>query len=72
MAFKHAHDSDTMDAGRWEHSGRIIRETAKAILLDDGVSQQWLPKSKIRIEPQRDGTVSVFMDEWLAKEKRYV
>ncbi len=72
MAFRHASGLDTIEAGKWEVSGQIIRETAKGILFDDGSSQQWLPKSKVRVEPQRDGSVSVFMDDWLAKEKRFV
>ncbi len=71
MAFKHAY-GDTAEAGQWEVAGRIIRETGKAIQLDDGVSQQWLPRSKITIRAaDKHGLVEVLMPEWLAKEKKY-
>ncbi|MFA7504249.1 MAG: hypothetical protein WCZ28_06085 [Burkholderiaceae bacterium] len=72
MAFKHASDGDTLSAGQWEVSGVIVHETEKALLLDDGASKQWLPKSKVTIERLTEDHVTVFMPEWLAKEKGYV
>lgn len=75
MGFKHAFDADGPEAGKWEISGRIIRPSpsGKAVLFDDGVSQQWLPKSKIHIGPaDKTGVVSVYLPEWLAREKKYV
>lgn len=70
--FKHASDSDTMEAGLWEVTGKIVGETAKAVKFTDGGEPQWLPRSKIKIEDGRNGTVSVFMPEWLAKKAGYV
>lgn len=72
MAFKHAPDGDSLVAGKWEITGRIVAETEKAILLEDGTSQQWLPKSKVHVEPLKDDLVTVYLPEWLAKEKGYV
>lgn len=70
--FQHAFDADTADAGKVEVTGRIVRTTDKAVMLDDGASQQWLPKSKIEIREGRGGLVEVLMPQWLAKEKKYV
>jgi hypothetical protein len=72
MAFKHSYDADSLVAGKWEVTGRIVTETEKAILLDDGVMRAWLPKSKVQIEPLKDDQVTVYMPEWLAREKKYV
>lgn len=73
MAFKYAYDSDDAHAGKVEVTGRIIRATVKAILFDDGVSQQWLPLSKIeRGDNDQHGVLTIFLPEWLAKEKKYV
>jgi len=70
--FKHASGGDTMEAGLWEVTGKIVGETDKAIKFTDGGAPQWLPRSRIKIEDGRDGLVNVFMPEWLAKEKGYV
>ena len=71
-AFRHAYQGDEIDAGKIEVAGRILVERPKAVLFDDtggGGPGVWLPKSKIRIEPNKDGTVAVFMPEWLAKKE---
>lgn len=70
-AFRHS-GSDIAERERFEVAGRVVIDRPKAIYFDDGTVQQWLPKSKIKIHQNRDGTVSVFMPEWLAKEKKYV
>jgi hypothetical protein len=68
--FRHSHEGDGAEAGKVEVAGVIIRQTRKAILLDEGGREPvWLPKSKIRIEPNTGGTSSVYMPTWLAKEK---
>lgn len=72
MAFKHDPGGDTLHAGKVEVTGRIVHETDKAVLLDDGVTTQWLPRSKVDVEPISEQFVEVFMPEWLAKEKGYV
>lgn len=45
-------------------------ETEKALRIHDGVSEVWIPKSQITDECEEDGkVVSIFIPEWLAKEK---
>jgi hypothetical protein len=69
-AFRHSEDADGLEAGKVEVAGVIVRETAKAILLDEGGREPvWLPKSKVRLQPHSTGLVSVFMPRWLAREK---
>lgn len=51
---------------------RIITTTLRAILVDDGDQEVWLPASQIdmeSIEHNRDGTVTLMIPEWLASEK---
>ena len=43
-------------------------ETVKAILLNDGKTEAWVPKSQI--EDNKDGTFT--MPEWLAKDKEFI
>ena len=48
----------------------IPHATDKAVLVDDGTTKAWLPKSKIEVEPSTDGKSSIVtMPEWLALEK---
>jgi hypothetical protein len=69
-AFRHSYDADGPEAGKVEIAGVVLRETGKAILLDEGGREPvWLPKSKIRMQPTSAGLVTVFMPEWLAKDK---
>lgn len=72
MPFKYAHDTDDRRAGLWEVTGRIVMETAKAFLFDDGSGAKWLPKSKVIREDGHDGVSMLSMPEWLAKEKGFV
>lgn len=44
---------------------QVKHETEKAILVNDGTEDIWLPKSQCEMNP--DGTVT--MPEWLAHEK---
>lgn len=69
MAFKHAAGPHV---GLWEEEGRIIRETDKAILFDNGVTREWLAKSKIKVEALKGELFLIFMPDWMAREKRYV
>jgi RNase P/RNase MRP subunit p29 len=55
----------------------IVRETEKAVLIDDGTQQAWLPKSQVEIQydgPMLDGTPAlvVTMPKRLAKEKELI
>ncbi len=72
MGFQHSFDSDDPRAGLWEVTGRVNRQTEKAILLDDGTIKAWLPRSKIVITETKNGLVEVAMPTWLAQEKGYV
>lgn len=72
MAFKHSPDADGIEAGKVEVLGRIVRETSRAVMIDDGTSQEWLPKSKVIMREAKGGLVEVLMPEWLARRKRYV
>ena len=48
----------------------VRAETEKALLIHDGVSTVWIPKSQISDECEEDGKItSIFISEWLAKEK---
>jgi len=46
-------------------AARVVRETDKAWLVNDGVREVWLPKSKA--EKNSDGTFT--LPDWLASEK---
>jgi hypothetical protein len=47
----------------------IKNRTDKAILVDDGKVSVWLPLSQVEVEEYRDGTYTVTLPEWLAKDK---
>lgn len=52
----------------------IHAETPKALLVFDGKTEVWVPKSQIRDQCENDmGTItSIFISEWLATEKGLV
>lgn len=71
MAFKHSLDSgDAKKAGKWEVCGRIILTTrsGKAVLFHDGIGKKFLPLKSVVIDDNGDGTVTVFMPEWLRRK----
>lgn len=70
MAFRHAGDGDK--AGLWEITARIVAETERALLVDDGQGPRWLPRRFLKLERLKDELALVAMPEWLAKEKGYV
>jgi hypothetical protein len=47
----------------------VKRETDRAILIDNGDQETWLPKSRVEIDRTGDGTAIVFLPEWLAKKR---
>lgn len=48
----------------------ILRGTDRAVLVDDGKNQEWLPLSQIEVVPSDDGRSSlVTLPEWLAQDK---
>jgi hypothetical protein len=72
MAFRYADSgSSGVKAGLWEVNGSVLRSTAKAIQFAGEGKSAWLPKSKIKIEERKDGSVDVAMPDWLAKEKGF-
>ena len=60
-----------MDSNLIEICGDIITDTEDAILLSDGVSEHWLPRSQIKIRKLSNG-YEVIMPEWLAKKKGFI
>lgn len=69
-AFKHASGAY---AGLMEVTGKILIDTGKAILLDVGKRREWVPRSRIKVLVHpAGGASSVFMPEWLAREKKFV
>lgn len=58
-------DEDAREARLTDVAAEIKRETEKALLLSDGATEAWVPKSQV--EDNRDGTFT--MPEWLAKDK---
>jgi len=48
---------------------RVIRETDKAWLVDDGRRREWLPKSQCEIEFVSERLSVATMRQWLARDK---
>lgn len=61
------------DAEKIEVSVTFKRETDRAILINDGDKDIWLPKSQCSIDaedfPEDGETCELLVAEWLAKEK---
>lgn len=70
MAFIHAGDGER--AGMVEVIGRVVMQTAQAVLFDGDGKRHWLPKRFVIIEDAPGGGHVVVMRRWLAKEKGYV
>jgi len=51
-----------------EFSVKLVRETEKAWLIDDGTQELWVPKSQT--EWIDEDTIA--MPEWLAKDKELI
>ena len=48
----------------------VRAETAKALLIFDGKTEVWIPKSQIKDQCEEKGVItSIFITEWLANEK---
>jgi hypothetical protein len=48
---------------------KIEHETERAWLIDEGTKKVWIPKSQGEVYRLSDGTVDLFVEEWIAKEK---
>ena len=52
---------------------KLVRETAGAMLIDNGRIQAWIPKSQISDEGIDNKVLySIFIPQWLAEEKGLV
>lgn len=58
-------DKDNTEAIEIECS--VVAETEKAILIDDGGTKVWLPRSLIDID-NHGKSATVMLPEWLAKK----
>ena len=64
-----------IDTNTIEISGEILHDTDFAILFTDGITETWLPKSQIEIEPEfydYGDNVIVSMPKWLAYQKELI
>jgi len=48
---------------------KLLRETEKAWLIDDGSAEIWMPKSQGEMYKREDGTYDLFAEEWILKAK---
>lgn len=62
----------SVDIDYIEIAGTIKAETDKAILLDDGVKEVWLPKSQLEDIDRQKKIAIVTMPEWLAEVKELI
>lgn len=47
----------------------VKRETDKAVLINDGTRDAWIPKALIDLHPEMGDVVTAVMPEWVAKDK---
>lgn len=52
----------------------VKRATPNALLVSDGTTEAWIPRSQIKDMCENDNgkITSIFISEWLAKEKGLV
>lgn len=52
----------------------VVHVTDRAVLVNDGTREEWIPTSQIEdpAEFTKGETVDLLLPEWLAKEKRFV
>ena len=70
--FIYAATSESEFAGQVELTGRMLGTRTKSVRFECGLGVSWLPISRLKMEPNRDGTVTVRMPMWLAKSRGYV
>lgn len=60
-----------------EMSVTVIRETEKALLVNDGTVEAWIPKSQLEYDPeyetneQGEEFAVISIPEWLAEDKEF-
>lgn len=73
MGFRHAKEQDSPHAGLWQFDGAVVLERSKAVLFaPTGGKSEWLPRSKIRLVKGLGEHASVYLPDWLAREKGWV
>ena len=70
--FIYSATADSEFAGMVELTGRILATRPRAVRFECGLGVAWLPTSKLKTEPNRDGTVTVRLPVWLARDRGYV
>jgi hypothetical protein len=55
------HKSDLVDI-----TCKLIHQTERAILINDGTKEVWIAKTHVEVTPIKDRLVEVTMPEWLA------
>lgn len=51
---------------------KVLHETDKAWLINDGTRKAWIPKSWAELEPQPDGTAILTISEAKALDKELI
>lgn len=51
---------------------KLVHQTDKAWLVDDGDRKEWFPKSSYECDPNPDGTHTLTGPEYLLKEKGFL
>ncbi len=51
---------------------KLIHETEKAFLVDDGKTKAWFPKSLVEMEKNPDGTYTLTAPENFLAEKGFI
>lgn len=58
-------DGEVQRSNLTDIAAKVVRETEKAWLIDDGAKQVWIPKSQAEKNPDNTFT----LPEWMALEK---
>jgi hypothetical protein len=63
-----------LDGDLCEFDVQLLVETDKALKVNDGVREAWLPKSQLagEIEHLDNGLVRIIVPEWLAMDKELI
>ena len=52
----------------------LEHESEKALLVSNGITTEWVPKSQLEDDPEhlKNGLVRIIVPEWLAVQKGFV
>lgn len=53
---------------------QLVAKSGKAMLVSDGVVEEWVPLSQMEDEPELldNGLTKIYIPEWLALEKGFI